>query len=354
MQRPTPTYALAFLSACALPNAVCTEPAETQRTVIAMGTALHVTARGQGAEQAAEQAIRRIQEAEGRWSSWLPDSLVSQIHSRDPGSGLEVDQEFSAGWRQACAWSERTGGAFDPSIGSLLRCWGIGAQPLAAIPTRSAVDHARRAAGLHLLRLEGSTMRRAHPNAQIAEGGFVKGLALDRAIAQANTAFPNLQELNLDFGGQLAWWSTADDDRARRQSLVVDPRDRTLVRAAIRLGRTGSLATSGNSERGILIDGRRYSHIVDPRTGETAPDWGSVTVLTLGPGSACAADCLSTALFILGPIAGLELANRLPDVEALFLQKRDPGLAWHMTDGMRSRLTRTERLLANGLSLAPR
>lgn len=353
--RPSPSsLILASLAACAVPDPGHVQAAGVERTVLTMGTALHVTASGRGAEQAAEHAIHRVQQAERRWSSWLPDSLVSRIHALSSQTKVDVDPEFCSGWQEACLWSERTGGAFDPSIGSLVRYWGIGATNAPATPAPAALEHARSASGLHLLQLEGQAMHRGHPDAQIAEGGFVKGLALDRAIAQAHSAFPHLQGLTLDFGGQLAWQYAAEDTTDARQSLVADPRDRSQVLAAIRLGPAGSLATSGNSERGILIDGQRYSHIVDPRTGATAPDWGSVTVLVLGPGSACAADCLSTALFIHGPVEGLKLAARLPNVEALFLETTRRGLSWHMTDGMRARLTRTNRTLSVPFSHSPK
>ena len=68
-----------------------------------------------------------------------------------------------------------------------------------------------------------------------------------------------------------------------------------------------------------------------------------MTVLCTGADAACAADCLSTALYVLGPIAGLELANRLPDVEALFLEPTPSGLRRHATAGIRARLREADR-----------
>lgn len=340
-----PACLLAWLTACAMPGSRSPEAALVQRTVITMGTSLTVTAAGPAAEPAIERAIQAVHEADRRWSSWRTDSLLTRIHTSAPGTKIVIDEAFRAGWQLARSWSERTGGTFDPAIGSLLSCWGVrhGGNPTP--PSQADLSRARSAAGTRCFRIGNGTITRCHADAKIAEGGFVKGLALDTAIAEAVGAFPGLQQLTLDFGGQLAWWYRPDPHGSTGQavrSLVAHPVERTRAIASIAHGPLGSLATSGNSERRIQIDGRRHSHILDPRSGAPAPDWGSVTVLVSGPDSACAADCLSTALFVLGPSAGLTLAKQLPRVEALFLEKTGAGLRWHMTDGMQTRLRRLE------------
>jgi thiamine biosynthesis lipoprotein len=309
-----------------------------------MGTTLRVAARGQQAEQAIERAIQVIHEADQRWSSWRSDSLISQIHASAPGAKVPVDDEFQAGWTLARSWSKQTKGAFNPALGSLLSLWGIQKDGPHASPSQTDLDLARQAAHPRCFQIEGNQIVRSHTNAQISEGGFVKGLALDQAIQIIRDEFPQLERLSFDFGGQLAWWHHPDDSNPSKISLVANPLDRSQTVASIAHGSEGSLATSGNSERGKVIDGQRRSHILDPRTGKPVRDWGSVTVLISDAegGAACAADCLSTALFVLGPSAGRALANQLPGVEALFLEKTQDGLRWHTTDGMQSRLRRIQ------------
>lgn len=336
-----------LLASCAAPGPAEAPVPRVQRTVITMGTALTVTALGAPAEAAVERAIQRIHAADRRWSSWRDDSLLSRVHASAPDTPVLVDAEFRLGWQLARAWSERTDGAFDPGIGALLASWGIGKGGLAKAPERTDLARARSAANSRCFHIEGDTITRTHSDARIAEGGFVKGLALDAAIAAIVREFPGLERITLDFGGQLAWWERTgpgNSSTSTDRTLVAHPRHRSRAVASIAHGAEGSLATSGNSQRGISIDGRQHSHILDPRTGKPARDWGSVTVLvtrpTSGGGSACAADCLSTALFVLGPDAGHALANRLPGVEALFLEYTNQGLRWHLTDGMPARLRR--------------
>ena len=98
------------------------------------------------------------------------------------------------------------------------------------------------------------------------------------------------------------------DPGARRGSTLADPRDRQRAVARIEIP-SGSVATSGNSERGVVVDGRRIGHLLDPRTGRPAPDFGSLTVWAP---TALEADCLATGLYVLGPEAALAWAERHP------------------------------------------
>jgi FAD:protein FMN transferase len=124
----------------------------------------------------------------------------------------------------------------------------------------------------------------------------------------------------------------------RADVAVADPRDRG--RAAVRFRiEDESVSTSGNSVRGLTVEGRRIGHLLDPRTGRPAPDFGSATAVAP---SGLAADVLSTAFFVLGPEKGLELSQSLrrrgfPN-EALFLVVSDGGWKAVASPGLRSRL----------------
>lgn len=106
---------------------------------------------------------------------------------------------------------------------------------------------------------------------------------------------------------------------------VAHPRGRSRVIALLRL-KDVSASTSGNTERGLVVNGRRVGHLLDPRTGEPAHDFGSVTVVAK---DGLTADILSTAFFVLGPVDGMALSKRLRasgvDHETLFLSEREEG-----------------------------
>jgi len=84
----------------------------------------------------------------------------------------------------------------------------------------------------------------------------------------------------------------------------------------------GSVATSGNSERGVVVEGRRIGHLLDPRTGRPAPDFGSLTVWAE---RALEADCLATGLYVLGPERALAWAEAHPGVEVAIARSTRPG-----------------------------
>ncbi|MEC8653378.1 MAG: FAD:protein FMN transferase, partial [Planctomycetota bacterium] len=114
-----------------------------------------------------------------------------------------------------------------------------------------------------------------------------------------------------DFGGQLLYVG----DVGSQTLDIADPRDRARPAARLRVD-AGSVATTCNSERARVVDGRRLGHVIDPRTGRPSSSLGSVTVWAE---SAFDADCLSTACFVLGPDEAIALAERTDGVEVLAL-----------------------------------
>ena len=133
---------------------------------------------------------------------------------------------------------------------------------------------------------------------------------------------------SLDLGGQVAvlgggWEIPVADPRRRDRSVVALTID------------GGSVSTSGNSEHGFEIAGKRYGHILDPRTGHPAPDFGSLTVWTADP---LWADCLSTGLYVLGPERALAWAAEHPGVEVLVLRTDGGRLRALASPGLRGKL----------------
>ncbi|MDF1838348.1 MAG: FAD:protein FMN transferase, partial [Planctomycetota bacterium] len=212
---------------------------------------------------------------------------------------LELAREIA----RAEYWGQVTGGAFSPLAEPLVLAWDLRGK--GRVPSDSAIEAALLVTQPHRLRWRnGQPLRSA--GAQIASGGFGKGASMDYALA----CLPEETALTLNLGGQVLV-------QGQTQSIdIAHPAHRLISIATWELS-FGSLATSGNSERGITVDGKRFSHILDARTGQPAADFGSVTVWCE---NALDADCLSTALFALGPDEGLRLAASLPNVRALFVE----------------------------------
>jgi len=127
---------------------------------------------------------------------------------------------------------------------------------------------------------------------------------------------------------------------------VADPRRRDRPVVALLLD-GGSVSTSGNSEQGIVVEGERLGHILDPRTGRPAPDFGSMTVWAADP---LTADCLSTGLYVMGPEAALAWAADHPGVEVVALRPAGGKLEALATPGLEGKIF----ALADGVSIRVR
>lgn len=280
-----------------------------------MGTRMRATveaADGELAKQAIEAAFSEVRRLEAVLSSWRSDSELGRLNRSAPGVAMPASAELLGLLEEVREWSQRSAGAFDPVVGALIDAWdlrGSGRQPGAAELAR-----ALEASGWGRFELDrqGGTVTRRQAGTWMTAGGFGKGAGL-RAARERLREF-GVQWALLDFGGQLLAVGSPPGQAAWRVA-VAHPSRRQEEAAALRL-LNRSVATSGASERFIEVDGRRWGHILDPRTGQPAPAWGSVTVIAA---DAMVADLLSTALFVLGPVEGLTLARALDDVGVLFL-----------------------------------
>ena len=282
--------------------------ATVTREVYLMGTSCRITAQApsrQAALAATEAALRELEETEARLSTWRQDSELARVNAAPLHLPIPLSPRLCGELQEALSWARRSGGAFDPTVGWLVAAYDL--RGMGRLPSPAELAAARSRTGFRHLSLSSCSLTKKAP-VVLEEGGFGKGAALAAALA---AAAPLAAALQLDLGGQLAW---------SPGELVVGlrhPQETEKVVAVWRLP-AGSVATSGNGERGLWVDGKRLSHILDPRTGKPAEDFGAVSVWAPDP---LAADCLSTALFVLGPEAGLRWLRRIPGVPAVFFRK---------------------------------
>ena len=299
--RPARPTLLLLLAACELPAPtprVEPGPAPIVRRLAAMGTGLTLEVEATDrptALRASEAAVRAIEAAETRLSTWRDDSELAALNRAPAGKALDVSPALAAELGAARDLWEATGGAFDPGVGPLVAAWDL--RGAGRVPSQDERARALAASGLRHLRLEGSRATRLHPDLVLEEGAFGKGAGLDLAIAALRAG--GATRAIVDLGGQLAFLGPGPFE-----ARVADPRRREREVLALALD-GGSVATSGNSERGREVGGARIGHLLDPRTGAPAPDFGSVTVWAP---DGLAADALATGLFVLGPDAALAWA----------------------------------------------
>ncbi len=288
-----------------------------ERRLLAMGTTLTIQLWGpsRGAALACSERLRDlVQKAEQRLSLWDPESEVSRWNAHPIEQPFPLSDATANELRSALAIGEQTGGAFEPMLGQCLRAWDL--HGTGRVPARAECQALVAAIQAADVRETPQGWRRSS-GATLATGGFGKGAALRHL--QASLVESEVVRARVDLGGQWLLHGAADE---RFAIDIADPRHRHRRCVTLRVP-AGSVATSSNSERSVEVSGERYGHLLDPRRAAPARDFGSVTVWCADP---LRADALATALFVMGPQAGLAWAQEAPDVEALFLEVTPAGL----------------------------
>ena len=317
--------------------------ATSARARYLMGTRLVIECPGEVAPQVFEAAFEEVGRLESILSNWLESSELSRLNREGIRAPFPVSADLMHAVEVSLRWAERTEGAFDPTVESLMRRYGlrdgdalagnpapaggdrtgtasagVGSRPPAAVGWRHVVvDSEERA--IHFTK-EGIG---------IDLGGIGKGIALDEAakVLAARGVAGGL----LDFGGQVLAMGEAGAEAGWLIG-IADPVQRERIVAKVTL-RAGSLATSGNAERAMIGKEGIVGHILDPRSGAPARFTGSVSVLAA---DGTTADALSTALFVMGPARGFEWAESR-GIAALYLWRDvEGGLEFLATSAMPS------------------
>lgn len=234
---------------------------------------------------AAQQAIDEVRRIETKYSRYRDDSIVSRINAAaGHDEAIEVDTETAALLDFAHQLHALSDGLFDVTSGVLRRAWDFRA---ARVPDADTLNRLLPLIGWSRVTWQGGRIRLPHPGMEIDFGGFGKEYAADRAAAVLSAA--GLVHGFVNLGGDIRVLGPRADGRAWRLG-IQHPRDDTNTIAAVELA-SGALATSGDYERYFERDGRRYCHILDPRSGWPVQCWASVSVTA----PACvAAGALST------------------------------------------------------------
>lgn len=282
-----------------------------------MGTVLEVAVpQGPRAEAAARIVFDTFAEVDQRMSEWRPDSPLTRVNEAAGGEAVEVPADVLALVQRGLELGELTGGAFDLTWAALWKLWDFQAEaPKLPEPAEITARVARVDYRRVEVDVERRTLRLPEVGMALGTGAIAKGWALDLTAQRLRAA--GITDFLVSGGGQVL--AGGHSDGGPWVVGVRDPRGApTDIFATLRLaperGHVLSVSTSGDYEHFFELGGVRYHHILDPRTGMPARGVRSATVIA---SDATLADGLSTALFVMGPVAGLALVERLPGVEAV-------------------------------------
>jgi thiamine biosynthesis lipoprotein len=271
------------------------------------------------AEVASEAAFDRVKELNAIMSDYDPDSELSKL-SAGSGLGQEVPvrQELWLVLSRAQNLAERSDGAFDVTVGPFVNLWRR-ARRVRQLPEPERLAQARKAVGYKHIRLnpQRHTVELLVPNMRLDLGGIAKGYAVDEALKTLRAH--GVDRALAEGGGDVAVSEPPPGKTGWRFEL--SPLDVTNAPSARYLSLTNAaISTSGDLYQRLEIDGKRYSHIVDPHTGIGLTDHSLVSVIA--PNS-ITADSLTKVVSVLGPEKGLQFIESTPQVAARVM--REPG-----------------------------
>ena len=293
-----------------------------------MASTVQVTLPGETDPAAAEEVFEIFREVDARMSEWKESSPLAAVNRRAGERPVPVPEDLRALLRRSVEISEATGGAFDVTWAALWGVWDF-RDPNPELPDPDLIQERTELVDYRRLEIdeEAGTVFLPEPGMKVGLGGIAKGWALDRAAEALSRR--GISHFLLQSGGQVLARGRRGD-RAWRVG-IRDPRGGPEDYFTTVELEDASLSTSGDYESYFVLDGVRYHHILDPRTGRPARHLRSATVLS---DSATLADALSTALMAMPPHQGLSAATEL-GAEALVIDTRGEV---YVTDGMRERL----------------
>jgi thiamine biosynthesis lipoprotein len=270
------------------------------RTAMACRFEITLPVSEQSGVKAASAVLSEAERLEQQLSVFRDDSEVSFINQNAAAQAMRIDSALFALLSQCQELSSATEGAFDITSSPLSRCWGF-LRRQGRLPTTEEIEQARSLTGSEKLHLDAETraLRFARSGMEINLGSIGKGYALDcmaaRLCGEVRTALLSAGSSSmraLGRGENGKGWTVG----------IRHPRDVSRRLAVLRL-RDAAMATSGSEEQYFECEGKRYGHIIDPRTGWPAEGVAGVTVVTA---SAAEADALATAFYV----GGRALAER--------------------------------------------
>lgn len=302
--RPLQVIALLLLVSCgrySLP--------EIRQSRLQLGTTVTITvlhADEAAARSAVESAFDEIERIEKLFSSYDEGSEIWRLNHE---GAIEPDPEIVHLFEQAVHYHRISGGAFDITVQPLIELFDDSFSRGGGPPSRQEIEEVLEAVGSEKIEITGENIRLPY-GTKVTLGGIAKGYAIDRAVEVLRGR--GIEYGLVDAGGDMR--AIGPREGAPWRVALQNPRGRQEYLAVILLEDL-AVATSGDYER-YFDPEKEFHHIIDPRTGYSATELISVTVVA---GTALEADAIATAVFVSGASHGMELVGELEGVEALIV-----------------------------------
>jgi thiamine biosynthesis lipoprotein len=275
------------------------------------------------ADRLAADVEARLEEINRQMSTYRDDSEISRLNRFEDPDWFDVSPELLQVLQRATEVSQATRGAFDVTVGPLVRLWNFGPGREAAerVPTDEQIQVARQQIGYGKIEIRETPpgVRKSQPDLELDLSAVAKGFAVDQ-VAEVLLSHGATDYL-VEIGGEVRAGGKNVAGQPWRIGVEAPLAGVRTVQQVVPLSEM-AMATSGDYRNFFVVDGKRYSHIIDPRSGRPV-EHRLVSVTVLHP-SCAAADAWATALLVLGLEEGFAVAER-QQLAVLFIKDTDQG-----------------------------
>ena len=302
-----------------LSTSLCSAQDSYKRTLKLMGSRFDITVVAKdslAANRYINTAIAEIERIEKLISSWDQNSQTSEININAGIQPVAVDIELYNLIERALGLSQLTDGAFDISYASMDRIWKFDGS-MKVMPLEETIRKSVAKVGYQNILLDSSnqTVFLKNEGMKIGFGAIGKGYAADKAkqllISQG------VASGIINASGDMSTWGVQPDGSEWKVA-ITNPLNKNKAFALLPIN-NGAVVTSGNYEKYVEFNGKRYTHIIDPRTGY--PSEGIISATVFAP-VAELADALATSIFVMGIEVGLDRINQMPNVECIIIDDK--------------------------------
>lgn len=296
-----------------------------KETRVALGTfvTIDIQDRNVNNKEIIDSSFALIHKYEDKLSILIENSEISKINSSEKNE-IQISNDVKNLIDESHKISELSNGAFDITIGTILEKYDFVNK---IMPDSNEIKNMLNLVDYKYLRTKGNKLIKKKNNIHIDLGGIAKGYIVDKVIEYLTSQ--GIQYAAVNAGGDLFVLGNKKNDVWKIG--IRHPRSEDEIFGEVSL-KNMSIVTSGDYEQFFFINGKRIHHILDPKTG--LPANKSISSTVIAP-DATTADALCTAIFVMGPRAGISLINSLENVEAIVIYEKDGKLQYKLSDGFK-------------------
>lgn len=280
-----------------------------------LGTIISLKYYGKNGDKAIDESIEKIRNIENKMSVNIASSEICKVNNNSGKEDIVIGKENLYVIEKALEYSKLTGGAFDISIEPVVKLWGIGTEK-ARVPKKEEIEDKLKLVNFKDILIKNNKLFLNRKGMALDLGGIAKGYAADelKKVVQKY----NLERAFINLGGNLYIYGGKENGEPLNIG-IQDPCAKQGEYFSVLKVKNKSVVTSGNYERYFIQNGKRYHHILDPKTGYPA-EKGLISTTIISDKS-IDGDALSTSTYILGLEKGRKLIESLNGVEAIFVTK---------------------------------